>query len=92
MITIAVLPIMNGKDFPAAGEALYLVIMKNIDIQDRIVLNMEGVPLLPSMFLNTSIGRIINERGVDYLKSKITFSNIKASDANRVREYVQRFN
>lgn len=92
MITIAVSPIMTGRDFPSAGEALYLVIMQNIDSVDKIVLNMEGVPLLPSMFLNTSIGRIINERGAAFLKSKITFSNIKASDANRVREYVQRFN
>lgn len=91
MKTISVLPIMNGKDFPSAGDALYLVIMQDIDSQDKIVLNMAGVSLLPSMFLNTSLGRIINERGVEFLKSKISFSNIKVSDAERIRKYVQRF-
>lgn len=91
MITISVLPIMNGKDYPSAGESLYVVIMQNIQNQDKIVLDMSGVSMLPSMFLNTSLGRIISEQGVPYVKEKISFSNIKASDAQRLSDYVRRF-
>ena len=91
MLSITVLPIMKGRDFPAAGQILYGLIMKSIDTEDKIVLDMNGVSLLPSMFLNTSIGQIINERGVAFVKEKFGFSNIKASDANRIAEYVRRF-
>ena len=82
---------MQGNDYPTAGELLYGIIMKDIDSEDRIVLDMEGVSLIPSMFLNTSLGRIIRERGVPFVKAKLGFANIKASDANRIREYVGRF-
>lgn len=91
MISITVFPIMQGNDYPTAGNLLYGMIMKDIDREDKIVLNMEGVSLIPSMFLNTSLGRIIHERGVPFVKAKFGFSNIKASDANRIRDYVGRF-
>ena len=90
MISITVLPIMQGRDYPTAGTVLYGIIMRVIDSQDKIVLDMTGVSLIPSMFLNTSIGRIMNEKGVDFVKSKFGFSNIKVSDANRIRDYVKR--
>ncbi|MBQ9185517.1 MAG: STAS-like domain-containing protein [Bacteroidales bacterium] len=91
MISITVFPIMRDNNYPTAGEVLYGIIMKDIDSADKIILDMKGISLIPSMFLNTSLGRIINERGVDFVKSKLGFSNIKSSDATRIREYVGRF-
>lgn len=90
MISITVSPIMQGKDYPTAGSILYGVIMKSID-EDRIILDMKDVALVPSMFLNTSIGRIISEQGVAFVRSKLGFTNIKVSDANRIKDYVKRF-
>ena len=90
MYTIKVCDIMQGADFPTSGKILYSIISSKIDDVDTIVLDMSDVPLIPSMFLNTSIGRIITERGPEFLKSKITFQNIKASDAARVKDYVKR--
>ena len=81
---------MDGTDYPTSGNILYSIIESKVNDVDTIVLDMEGVRLIPSMFLNTSIGRIIAERGVDFLKEKITFANIKPSDAARVRDYVRR--
>lgn len=91
MIRIAILPIMQGRDYPAAGDALYQIIVNNIDDADKFVLDMRNVPMLPSMFLNTSIGRLIDEKGVSFVKEKFAFTNIKASDATRIRDYVNRF-
>ena len=82
---------MKDKDYPTAGSDLYRVISDKIDVEDKIDLDLEGVSLIPSMFLNVSIGKIIKERGLDFMKSKITFSNIKSSDAKRIKEYVGRF-
>jgi len=90
MCSIKVYDIMKGRDFPTAGSVLYSIIIGKIDTDERIDLDLEGVSLIPSMFLNVSIGRIIKERGVDFMKHKIT-SNIKASDAKRIKEYVGRF-
>lgn len=91
MISINVFPILRDNDYPTAGNVIYGMIMKDIDSVDRIILDMDGVSLIPSMFLNTSLGRIIRERGVDFVKHKLGFSKIKASDAARIREYVGRF-
>ena len=89
-MTISVYMIMLNRDYPAAGDLLYQQIENNSD-DTRIILDMDGVSLLPSMFLNPSLGRIIREKGVDYLKSKLVFTNISASDSRRIKEYVQRF-
>ena len=89
-MTISVYLIMLNRDYPTAGDMLYQQIEENKDT-NRIVLDMEGVSLLPSMFLNPSLGRIIREKGVDYLKSKLVFTNISVSDSRRIKEYVARF-
>ena len=91
MIRIAVLPIMKGKNYPTAGDTLYQIIINSVDEVDKVILDLKGVPMLPSMFLNTSIGRMIEERGVSFVKQKFSFANIKASDAMRLRDYVNRF-
>ena len=91
MCTIKVSPIMQGKDYPTAGDALYHLMIARLDLEDRVILDMDGVALIPSMFLNVSIGRLANERGVDFVKHKIGFSHIKVSDAQRIKQYVGRF-
>jgi len=89
MTFIKVYDIMNGRDFPTAGDVLYTILSRKMDTDEKINLDLEGVNFVPSMFLNTSIGRIIKERGTDFIKSKITFSNIQVSDAKRIQEYLK---
>lgn len=91
MCTIHVNDIMRGKDYPTSGNELYNLMQMQFASGEKVVLDMSDVPVLPSMFLNVSIGRIISERNVDFVKANITFKNIRASDAQRVRDYVQRF-
>ncbi len=62
-----------------------------LDNQDKIVLDFKNVTLVPSMFLNTSIGKIIKERGSNIIRQKLTFNNISSSQITYIREYVQRF-
>ena len=81
---------MEGIDYPTSGNILYSIIISKADIVDSIILDMTGVKLMPSVFLNTSIGRIISEKGVDFLKNKISFKNIRTSDVARLKDYVNR--
>lgn len=88
---ISVSTIFQGRNYPDAGDVLYSVLNDNLDKQDRIILDFKDVTLVPSMFLNTSLGKIIGERGAGIIRQKIAFSNIPASQIAHIREYVQRF-
>lgn len=43
------------------------------------------------MYNEHIFGRFIRERGADFIKQKVTFSNITTSQAKRIKEYVERF-
>lgn len=83
--------IMQGVNYPEAGDRLYGVLLDNLDKDARIVLDFNGITLVPSMFLNTSLGRLIKERGVDVVKRKLGFCNIPMSQMAHIKEYVKRF-
>ena len=89
-IIIPVSTILSNNDYPTAGDLLYKQIMRGLDCTS-IVLDMNGVSLLPSMFLNPSLGRIIKENGVGFVKNRIMFINIKSGDSKMIIEYVKRF-
>lgn len=89
--TINVYELMQNRSYPEAGTQLYQIMSEKIDDVEKIDLNLANVSLVPSMFLNVSFGRFIRERGADFIKQKITFSNITANQAKRIKEYVERF-
>ena len=60
-----------------------------IDTEDKIVLDLEGINLLPSMFLNVSIGKLIREKGKSVL-AKISFNNITKTQVKRLQDYVDK--
>ena len=88
---ISVSTIFQGRNYPDAGDVLYSVLNDNLDKQDRIILDFKDATLVPSMFLNTSLGKIIGERGAGIIRQKIAFSNISASQIAQRRDDVQRF-
>ncbi len=90
MCIINLSTIMSNKSYPEAGQDLYYMIESKIDNEDRIVIDLDGVVSLPSMFLNVSIGKFIQEYGVDLLREKISFSRISATQAERIREYIDK--
>jgi hypothetical protein len=90
MCTVDINILLKKGSYPQAGDYLYDFLIKNIDKENRIVLNMQDVDVLPSLFLNTSIGRFITEYGFDKLRAKVSFSNISVSQAERIRIYIKR--
>ena len=82
---------MEGKDFPMAGSSLYDIIRENMNSSDKITIDMEGVSSLPSMFLNVSIGKFIDEFGFETLKKKISFTKITKLQAERLTDYISRY-
>lgn len=87
MCTIKIHNMLKSADFPTAGEKLYNLIIDKYDKEDSIILDLIDVDVLPSMFLNTSIGKLIANKGIMSLK-KIKFVNITKSQAARIKDYV----
>ncbi|MDR3132880.1 MAG: STAS-like domain-containing protein [Prevotellaceae bacterium] len=90
MYTIDLKEILTNRPYPDAGAILYQQLVDKIDNEDKIILNLKNVDMLPSMFLNMSIGKIIVDFGVDKLK-KITFAEITQIQAEKIKDYVARF-
>ncbi len=82
----------QNKDFVAAGNALYLSIKEAMTNHDTLSVDMEGVTSLPSIFLNASLGRIIDEVGKEKLKRSVGFVKITKQQAMRLRDYMLRYN
>lgn len=76
---------------PQAGAVFYNKVMEAYANSDNVVVDMENVSALPSIFLNVSIGRIIEEYGAEKLKSSMTFSKITKTQAIRLKEYLAKF-
>lgn len=91
MCTIKLNDVMRGRDFPDAGKCLYDLIIDNISQSCKITIDLEGISSLPSMFLNVSIGRYIDEYGFDSLKNRISFVKITKAQAERIREYIDKY-
>lgn len=91
MCTIKLYDVMEGKDFLTAGSSLYDIIRENMNSSDKITINMEGVSSLPSIFLNVSIGKFIDEFGFETLKKKISFAKITKLQAERLTDYISRY-
>lgn len=90
MCSINIQTLLEGKTFPQAGAELYDILVQNMD-EPKIVLDMTGVAILPSMFLNMSIGKFIDNYGVNTLRAKISFHKISVSQAQRIKDYVQKY-
>ncbi|MFI3296266.1 MAG: STAS-like domain-containing protein [bacterium] len=88
MCTIKIKDLIDGRSFPDAGAVLYDNIVSNIDAVDTISIDMSDVDALPSMFLNMSIGRFIDNFGFEKLKEKVVFKKINKSQAARIKDYI----
>ena len=90
MCKIIIKDILKDKDYPKAGEYVYDIMEKYIPHGGTVTLNMEDVDLLPSLFLNPSIGRFVKKYGVESLKGKLSFEKILSSQTIRIKDYLSR--
>lgn len=89
--SISVSKIMQGKTYPIAGEYLYGILVSHFDQSEKIILDLKDVDLVPSMFLNTSIGRLINERGLESVRKRLAFRNASQGQIQKIKSYVHSY-
>lgn len=88
MCTIRLYDIMQNRSYPESGNVLYDQMVENISSSEKVVLDLDGVVALPTMFLNVSIGKFLDTYGVDELKQKVSFARVTASQAERLKNYI----
>lgn len=86
-----IVQLVEGNDYPTAGQLFFNVMEEVIPNGDVVVVDMAGVDALPSMFLNMSIGKYLEKYGSASLSGKLKFKNITASQVRRIKEYMSRF-
>lgn len=81
----------DTNSLEVAGRVLYDNIRKGITKKEQVSIDMKGVSSLPSVLLNVSLGRIIDEDGKDVLKSFVVFRQITKQQALRLKDYMMRY-
>lgn len=85
MLQLSVL--MDGKSYPDSGKELYHILLDAICNSKVVDIDMSGVEALPSMFLNTSLGPLIKEKGLEALKGSFRLLHVSKSQIQRLCKY-----
>ena len=92
MCTIVLKDIIDSTALlPDAGNLFYIQIMNGVESSGKVIVDMTDVTALPSVFLNVSMGRLIDEWGMDKLKKSISFTMITRQQAERLRDYMVKY-
>lgn len=84
--------IINSTDvLTDAGDIFYSQLVGAISKDEKVVVDMTGVSYLPSVFLNVSIGRILDQYGTESLKKHISFARITKQQADRLTDYIAKY-
>ncbi len=83
--------ILKDRAFPDSGNILYDLLSNAILKKEQVCIDMKGVVTLPTLFLNPSLGRIIENYGLDKLKECMIFRNITKGHAEKIIKYTEKF-
>jgi len=88
MTTIIISNLLDRhQSYPLAGDEVYNIIDPKMTGEESFIMDMAGVSSVPTVFLNASLGRLIDVYGIANVKSKIGFVNIMRAQLDRIRKY-----
>jgi STAS-like domain of unknown function (DUF4325) len=87
MKTIALYQILEQNGYVESGNIVFAE-AKDIVLKGEVILiDMSQVESVPTNFLNTFIGALIDLYGIERTKKSLRFSNILKSQVERIRKY-----
>ena len=87
MTTILLSDILNNNDYANGGTVVYDIAQMAISNNDIIVIDMQNVDSFPTVFMNTSFGKLMDNFGVDRTKKSFRFKNILKTQVERISKY-----
>lgn len=79
--------ILIDNDYSDGGSKVYEIAKNAITNKEIIVLDMKGVDSVPTIFMNTSFGKLIDEFGLETTKKSFKFRNILKTQVERISKY-----
>lgn len=77
------------NDFSKAGTDIFDVASSAILGGEEVLLDMKGQDSVSTVFLNASIGRLIDQFGVEKVKKNLKFANLLRTQMERIRKYFE---
>lgn len=75
------------NNYADAGDEVFEIAKSAIEEQLTIIIDMINVDSVPTIFMNTSFGALIDIYGVDKTKKSFKFRNILKSQVERISKY-----
>lgn len=72
----------------ADGFTLYSAILPHLRAGHKVILSLANAPAFTSSFLNSSLGTLADEFGLDLFKGQLAFTDYRAIQAEQLRAYV----
>ena len=88
-VQIDIKQVSTGTLSNTDGLNLKIELCKVLSRNDAVVLSFAGVGAISSSFLNSSLGEIVDDFGIDTLKNKIRITNYTPTIAEFIRKYMK---
>ena len=83
--------ILQDRSYPESGAIMFDILCQSIKDNDKVEMDLDGVVSLPSIFLNASFGKAIGIYGIERVKQSTIFHHISKLQAERLKEYFERY-
>ena len=87
IINISIKEILDGRNYADAGKILFEKIQQILQDNNSVSIDMKDVESVPTSFMNTSFGDLMNVYGIDKVRESLYFKNITNSMIQRFRKY-----
>lgn len=87
MQTIILHDLLESHNYVESGNIVFGVAMDVVSRDEIITIDMANVESVPTNFLNTSLGALMDIYGVDKIKKSFRFKNILKTQVDRIVKY-----
>jgi hypothetical protein len=89
MKTISLYNILEKQNhsYADSGSIVFDIAKNAIQKREIVIIDMDGVDSVPTNFMNTSFGALINIFGIENTKKSFKFRNILKSQIDRISKY-----
>jgi hypothetical protein len=87
MVVIILQDLLNSYSYSESGKKVFDTAIKAISEQEIVVIDMISVDSVPTNFMNTSFGSLIDIFGIEKTKKTFKFRNILKSQLERIQKY-----
>lgn len=91
MDKIDIKQLMDSASYPDAGYMLYQKAKPMIEAGGVVRMDLTDVTSLPTLFMNMSFGKLINDFGKEKVMASLKFYSITKVQLERIKKYFDRF-